>query len=200
MKKMNFDRWAKLYAKEYRNQIKYCDRSGRQRVEVSATFSTISRDLRAKGYLTKSDFVSVCEWKTARPSKRYQKNNERSVRNATELILTDLNDTEAALQVLTNLKGVGVPVASAILTVLDPTKYGIIDYRAYRALLWLQSDDSTFSRYAGFADLTEKWRDYASVAAYLEFVRTIRTIGEAKGLTARTIEMALWKFDEKKGL
>ena len=43
------------------------------------------------------------------------------------------------MELLTGLRGVGVPMASAILTLLDPRRYGVLDIRAWQLLFAIRS-------------------------------------------------------------
>ena len=96
-----------------------------------------------------------------------------------------------------------MPVASAILTATYPKEYCIIDYRAWRALLWLQKNTAEnvfkFDSYSDYANFLDKCKTYNRKKTYFSFRDTLETIGNKRNMTPRQVEMALWKFDQQKG-
>jgi hypothetical protein len=94
----------------------------------------MSAKLQKRGYLLKEEFVGICIWKTERQKKRYLENSDKYVKKITKEAFGA--PEKDRVKILDRLEGVGVPVASAILTVVFPETYCIIDYRAWRALLW----------------------------------------------------------------
>ncbi len=98
------------------------------------------------------------------------------------------------------LKGVGIPVASAILTVIFPEEYCVIDYRVWRTLLWMHSDMHNLENYSCFSELTDCLRKYTTIDSYSLFLEVIRKFAEENNTTRRKIEMALWAYDKERGL
>jgi len=102
-----------------------------------------------------------------------------------------------------NLKGVKIPVASAILTAIYPREFCVIDYRAWRALRWLQkvldSGQLTFDSYKAYCEYINFLDTYSTVQSYLWYLRGLRQICAEENIIPRVLEMALWKFDEVKG-
>ncbi|HMI31332.1 MAG TPA: hypothetical protein VK527_06300 [Candidatus Limnocylindrales bacterium] len=60
-------------------------------------------------------------------------NTHHRIRQATGAVLTSKSE-RMRLVALTNLEGVSVPTASAILTLLNPKRYGVIDIRVWQLL------------------------------------------------------------------
>jgi hypothetical protein len=79
-------------------------------------------------------------------------------------------------RVLTLLEGVRVPVASALLTVWDPTQHTIIDVRSLRALETL-------------GQLTQPCR-------YVDYLDICRRIARRLDIDLRTLDRALWRWDK----
>jgi hypothetical protein len=102
------------------------------------------------------------------------------------------------------LKGVKIPVASAILTIIYPEKYCITDYRAWRALKWLQniSNDGNLvlSGYEKYCDYIDSLNVYDTLQSYMWYLKSLRSLAAGQKKTPRQFEMALWKFDEMKGV
>ena len=88
----------------------------------------------AVGECTRENLAIIFEWKTK------GRGRSRLARNSTSEIALALRtaaaakDERAAVEALTSLSGIGVPVASAILAAIDPRAYTIIDFRALHAL------------------------------------------------------------------
>ncbi len=196
---IDFAFWAKKYREGYEGEIEYKERSGRIRVERSPTFERISRDLRRKGYLEELDFVNICSWKTKRQKKRYAKNSRGRVEKISRNMMAGQRGPEELIKELIELNGVGVPVATAIMTVVFPQKYCIVDYRASRAFLWLVSRRRNFGKYREYLSLMDRFRNYASVEFYAEYLEKIKRWASKRRMTAREVEMALWKYDEEEG-
>lgn len=95
-------------------------------------FDKISK-AKEKGYLTKDEFVEICNWKSSRPKRHYLKNSEEVIKEISKKVLAS-NSEDEKIELLTSLKGVGIPVASAILTLLNPENYGVIDIRVWQLL------------------------------------------------------------------
>jgi len=89
------------------------------------------------------------------------------------------------MELLTGLRGVGVPMASAILTLLDPRRYGVLDIRAWQLLFALRSVNAN-RRGQGFT--IAQWEHY--LAALRHHARRLRT-------TARAIEYTLFLCHRK---
>ena len=94
--------------------------------ELSAT--------RKRGYLTKPDLIKVCKWKSARAIKHIRRNRADSIRKVTRAAFRTRSEKKK-LTLLTSLYGVGIPMASAILMLTNPSRYGVIDIRVWQLLL-----------------------------------------------------------------
>ena len=133
---------------------------------------------RKKGYLKKKQFMEICLWKSRRAKKRYDSNDATLVKKITQEAFAE-SDEKKKIEKLTELKGVRIPVASAILSVTDSKKYPIIDVRCVCALEDLGEID--------WVDITiENWDKYLT---------KIRNLAKQYGKTARTIEKGLFAFN-----
>ena len=86
-----------------------------------------------KGYLEKSEFLQICLWKSRRPKKFYEQNSEKEIIKITNQTFQETSEI-IKIELLTKLKGVSIPTASAILSVTDPKNYPIIDIRCVETL------------------------------------------------------------------
>lgn len=91
------------------------------------------RPARGRRYLTPGELEAVCRWKSARAIQHIRANTPWKVRSVTRRALATSSERQR-LEALRTLKGVSVPMASAILTLLDPRRYGVIDIRVWQLL------------------------------------------------------------------
>ncbi len=89
------------------------------------------------------------------------------------------------MSLLTSLRGVSVPMASAILTLVDPKRYGVLDIRVWQ-LLFAMNSVRTNPRGAGFN--FKNWYHY---------LRKLRDHAREMGISARTVERTLFEYHRK---
>ena len=135
--------------------------------------------------LTLEDFDEVLRWKLrgqyGRNAHHRQRLTDEAVRAVTKAAFdVRLTQKELELQirvgVLTVLPGVGVPVASAILALVDPETYGVLDFRAWRQVF------------------PKKQVDY-SVSGYLRYMQKIWPLVDELQWTAQEVDLAIWQYD-----
>jgi hypothetical protein len=79
------------------------------------------------------------------------------------------------------MRGIGVPIASAILTVVYPDRYGVIDFRGWRQLFG------------------EEQRVF-SVADYVRYLARVRALAvQLPGWTVQETDEAIWDYDRRAG-
>jgi hypothetical protein len=79
------------------------------------------RPARARGYLTRSELEKVCRWKSPRALQLIRSNGAARIRGATKRALATRSERRP-LEALRELRGVSVPMASAILILVDPKR------------------------------------------------------------------------------
>ena len=140
------------------------------------------RELRAarrRGYLRRSELEAICYWKSPRAIRHIRSNSAHSVRAATTAALATPNE-RVRLETLLTLQGVSVPMASSILTLLDPRRYGVIDIRVWELLHRV----GTVNKNPGGVGFTfDNW---------YEFLMVIRHFARIFSCTARHVERALF--------
>ncbi|HTV57102.1 MAG TPA: hypothetical protein VMI06_19575, partial [Terriglobia bacterium] len=75
------------------------------------------------------------------------------------------------------LAGVGVKMASAILTAIDPKRYTVLDYRALEALGTKNSDN---------------------VDLYISYVKACRSMAAQHGVCLRDFDRANWQWSKQR--
>lgn len=198
--------WAREYEKDYEADVErvgarypiFIEDSGKVIIDKSPYFETVSKRYQKRGYLKWEEFFNIGLWKTRRQRKRYKdKFNRDNIERITGNAIKATKETQK-VKLLLELKGVGIPVSSAILTAIYPTQYCVIDFRAWRALEWYQRKVNLNS-YRDYCDFLDSYDSRASVNSYIAYLKAVRRIAEEHNMTPRKVEMALWKFDQMKG-
>lgn len=130
-------------------------------------------------------FRNICHWKSPRPFHRVCSDTAREVNRKWQSALHHLDGTPLqtggvvpALGELTQLRGVGIPTASALLTAWNPREFGIFDSRVVR-VLGIQVQD-TAQGYVTFRN---------------ELLRLKQELPQLRHCALRQIELALWHYD-----
>jgi len=138
--------------------------------------------VRRTGYFTKRDFLTLCDWKTPR-ARRFREQNEADfIKEVTQTALSTPSE-RLRIEVLTLLRGVGWPTASALLHFGAQKRYPILDVRA----LWSVGVKEAPAIY----DFDLWW-------AYTQYCRQV---AESCGVSMRKLDRALWQYSkENQGL
>lgn len=130
------------------------------------------------GYLSKSDFLELCEWKTPRTRKRCAQNTADFIEAVTHTALSTTNE-QLRIEVLTLLSGVRWPTASVILHFGHQDRYPILDFRALQSL-GVNADPNTYD--------FDLWWDYTQFC---------RHTSQAAGVSMRMLDRALWQYSKE---
>jgi hypothetical protein len=152
------------------------------RQEHPAT-AALMRDLagvRARGAFTRAEFRRMCRWKSPRARLLWEANSAARVTAVSRAVLATRSERRR-MELLTGLRGVGVPMASAILTLIDPRRYGVLDIRAWQLLFAIRSV-AVNRRGQGF-----------TLAQWEQYLAALRHHARRLGVTARTIEYTLFE-------
>jgi hypothetical protein len=137
------------------------------------------RGVRARGYLTRSELEQVCRWKSARALKHINSNRSARVRAVTRRAFATRSE-RMRLEALLELQGVSIPMASAILMLVDPKRYGVIDIRVWQVL-------------HAIGVVTKKPTGVGfTFANWYQFLVILRYFSKKLGVKARDIERALF--------
>lgn len=157
------------------------------RSEEEEETQTVIRKLRGarrRGYLTPGELEAVCRWKSARAVRHIKANTPWSVRSLTRRAIATRSERRR-LELLCTLDGVSVPMASAILTLLDPRRYGVIDIRVWQILYRL---GAVTRKPNGTGFTFEDWYRFLMIVRY--FARKL-------GVKTRDIERTLFAVHRK---
>lgn len=140
-------------------------------------------------YLTSEEFDEILRWKLrgqyGRQEERRKANTEDVVRTVTGAALSITHpdedyETELRVGLLCCIRGVGVPVASAILALVFPEKYAVIDFRGWRQVF-------------------DEVRTTFSVSDYKRYLREIKRLAAELGWAAQEVDLAIWEYDRVNG-
>lgn len=198
----DIEKWINQFRENWEDKpIEYLDETGTWKRDSDPLFGSISSAIQSRDYeLSVDELLRISQWKlqSTRNDSNIQKNSSAEVAQQLQIAQETSTDAEA-IDALTELSGIGVPMASTVLTVAKPSEYAIIDYRAFRGLAGLNSDIVNVEEYAEYAEFLEHFRTYLkSPRSYEYYMRHVREIAQAEGVTAREVDMALWAFDNEK--
>lgn len=128
-----------------------------------------------RGDFSPSNLTPIIRWKSPRPKSRIESNPEHDVRDALRMAVAASTD-RAAVAVLCGLRGVDIPVASAILTAVFPDRFTVIDFRAL-ATLGVEKPAHTMEE-------------------YLQYLAYCRCTAADCGLPLRDFDRALWQVSK----
>ncbi len=140
-------------------------------------------------FLTLSEFDEVLRWKLrgqyGRSHLRRQGNTESVIQTVTGAALSlSHKDPEYELElrvaILCALRGVSVPVASAVLTLVFPQSYGVVDFRVWRQLFG------------------EERRQFG-ISEYKRYLKKVCALAEELNWTVQEVDLAIWAYDMKHG-
>ena len=151
---------------------------------LEAHFAQMKRE-RHPFYLTLDEFDQALQWKLrgqyGRQRERRKANTDDVVRVVTGAAFAIEHpdkdyETELRFGILCTLRGVGVPVASAILALVFPERYAVIDFRGWRQVFG--EDRTVFS-----------------VSDYKRYLREIQTLAQELGWPVQEVDLAIWEYD-----
>jgi hypothetical protein len=132
----------------------------------------------ARGYYTRDEFMRVRDWKSQRSRSYLARNGTEDIEDITRLALTA--PERLRHRILRLLSGVQTPMASALLTVADPYRFTVIDYRAIETLRAYDELDGDGPSYSSYRALCMK-------------------IAERTDTDLRTLDRALWQWSKEQG-
>jgi len=135
-------------------------------------------------YLTKKQLIKICNWKSPRAIQLIKSNSADKIKSTTTKVFGTRSEREK-LSLLTELQGVSVPMASAILMLTNPKNYGVIDIRVWQLLYKMKSVNN---RPSGIGFNFKHW---------YRFLMIIRYYAKLYKVSARTIERTFFEAHVK---
>ena len=145
------------------------------------------RETRFPFFLDAAELEPIFKWKLGSQYKRglWQRstNSNSAYRIATratfEVQEEDFDyEIELRFGFLTSLRGVGIPVASAILALVEPSKYCVIDFRGWRLVFGER-------------------RDSFGIGHYKRYLGRVRELSIDLGWSPQETDLAIWELDRR---
>ena len=127
-----------------------------------------------RGWYTHDEFLAVVRWKSARVVPLAGENTAADIEDRSRAAFA-AGDELTRVRALLELRGVGVPVASALLHFAFPDRYPILDFRALATL----GDTRRRTTY-----VPDEW---------VEYVTRCRDLAAQNGVSMRVLDKALWQ-------
>jgi hypothetical protein len=151
------------------------------RYSYAATDTRLGSEVRPavqkRGYLTTSDFLEICYWKTPRSQSRCGNNSAAEIQVLTQLALAT-NEEPLKMELLRALNGVDWATASTLLHFCDERPYPILDYRALWSLGYPQPPHYTMT-------------------FWLSYLGYVRGLAHNTHHQIRTVDRALWQYSKE---
>lgn len=146
--------------------------------------------LRATKELTKYDLIEIVEWKFKELKGRRKRvlaliseNEDAKIRSISKYVFSlDLSFDAQKVDLLQTLQGVGVSIASTILTFYNPNEYCVFDIHVWRELFGIEP------------------KSLYTTENYLKLLFKLREEAKKHNLSVRTVEKAYFKknIDEER--
>jgi hypothetical protein len=130
----------------------------------------------ATGDVSRPNLEAIYRWKSARRIGLLDNNTDAEIEQALKQAMAAA-DVKEAVEALITLAGVGVKMASAILTAINPERYTVLDFRALEALNVKTSEN---------------------VDLYAQYVEDCRSMAKKYGVTMRDFDRANWQWSKDK--
>lgn len=198
-KKKKFQKLIRKYDKE--------EKENKEKRKYYEDFNKLCNDLDRDG-LTKENLIRIGRWKnnyTNRIKHHLEKNNEEDLQELAKKIKKDRkssqNDPLGTLEGLLNkliyekaknkgIKGVQIPMASAILTMMFPDEYFVIDYKIVNSFLLEKANTAK-------EHIKNQSNNAVNMENFKECYDKIGELSKNHGLTPRDIEKAIWMWYTK---
>lgn len=128
----------------------------------------------ARGHYEPDEFVAVARWKTPRTGPRIAANSDADIREITAVAFHAPERLQHRM--LTVLDGVGIPTATALLTIAFPQQHTVLDYRVTESLAHLG--------------------EWAGTGGYVEYLGACRSLARRLKVDLRTLDRALWQWSK----
>lgn len=129
------------------------------------------------GKWTWDDLEWIVRWKTDRSIGYFRRNDRDHVEDVIGEVV-ESPSTRRKLELLTDLSGLQVKMASAFLLYMDPDKYTVIDSRA-----------GGFLKREGYIPTNP---DVPSIEEYINYIDVCRGLADEYDVDLRTLDRALW--------
>lgn len=97
-----------------------------------------------------ANLEAIVRWKSERAVQVLIGNSNETIRRALSLAASPESSTETAVNALTELHGIDIVLASAVLAAIFPERYSVLDFRTLEALGHARHDVRFYEEYLAF--------------------------------------------------
>lgn len=127
----------------------YWEKIGEKEQELEKAAFEAGQAIRNGDY-SLANLETIVRWKSERVVHYLIANSEAHIRKILAVAASPETSTRGAINALTELRGIDLPIASAILATIDPERYTVLDFRALEALGHARHDVDFYVEYVGF--------------------------------------------------
>jgi hypothetical protein len=161
----------------------YWEKAGEKEHELEKAAFDAGAAIRYGEY-TLGNIETIVRWKAERVVPVLITNSEEKIRRALSVAASPESSLHDAVTALTTLRGVDLPVASAILTAIFPERYAVMDYHSLETLGQPRHDVAFYEEYLAYC------RQLAGHG-------TVQPQGDLPApTTLRSLERALWQWSK----
>jgi len=124
-------------------------KAGEREHELEQAAYTAGAAIRGGEY-SLSNLEDIVRWKSERVVHYLIANSEAKIRRVLAIAASPASSTRQAVEALMELRGVDLPIASAILAAIDPERYNVLDFRTLEALGHARHDVAFYTEYVAF--------------------------------------------------
>ena len=152
-------------------------------------FATVSRRFQAEGTLNARDFFAIVIWKSSR-AKTKIRDGLAAAGKPVDILMREVHDAptpQTKVEALLKIWGIGIAMASAILTVCYTDEFTVLDWRAWETLQSWEVEG-----------LPASWPSKPD--KYVQYCRACRRLTDEPGLSLRDLDRVLWGRSWEMGL
>jgi hypothetical protein len=138
----------------------------------------------ARGFLELEELLKIAHWKAHRAKGYIRRNDPERVQAVTGQAFAE-EDPCLSVRLLDHLHGIGVPMASAILTVWKPDTFTVIDVNAWASL----------RRLGLLPRLTRPDSSFVYPETYPPYLQLCQKIATDLAVPLRTLDKCLWTLN-----
>lgn len=144
-------------------------------------FQRVSHRFAEEQTLTPFDFFAIIIWKSNRVKTNVKKGLDDAGKTVQALMekVVAAHNPEDKVKLLTEIDGIGIRVASAVLAVCYPSQFTVLDYRAWDTLSTCKIDGLPGSI-------------PATPTAYVQYCEACLDLAQKQGISLRVLDRALW--------
>ncbi len=155
-------------------------------------FRYVTANFARKNTLNAFDVYAIVTWKSNRSTSKVKdglKKGNLTPETLMKKVSDCVSDRERMME-LNKVSGIGVPIASAILTVCYPKCFTILDYRAWDALLLFHFKTNKKDK-----PIPNNIDDYFSI-----YLPACKAMAKKHNMKLRDLDKAMWGFSKRESI